>query len=166
MRTHRIHALIAILAIAALVAASPADAAWGTRTKSMSLSVFAAIDKKSDESGYGIAITKYGREVADLSLLDLGDFRLAQFSKLAPKQIGPWALNFGFAIAYADPKEGVVGAPEKLLTGLSVILAKSEIALGLSFDLRASSLSKDFDPIAWFTDPDILWLGAGLSYSF
>jgi hypothetical protein len=166
MRTHMIHALIAILAVAALVAASPANAAWGTRTKNISLSAFAVTETKSDQSGYGIALTKYGREVADLAFVDLGDFRMAQFSKLAPKQVGPWALNFGFAIAYADPKEGVVGAPDKLLTGLSVILAKSEIALGLSFDLRASSLSKDFDPIAWFTDPDVLWLGAGLSYSF
>jgi hypothetical protein len=124
------------------------------------------MDKKSGGSGYGIALSQYGKDVTDLSAADLGDFRLYQFSKLAPRRVGPYMVDFGFTLGYAEAKEGLPDAPKNLLTGLSVILGKSELALGMSLDLRVTSLSTEFDPLAWFTDPDIFWLGAGLSYTF
>ena len=134
--------------------------------KSTSLSAFVTSERKSGATGFGAAWTQRGRETADLSFADLGDFRLYQFSKLAPKQVGPYSVDFGFTIAYADPKEDLLDTPKDVLTGISVIYAKTELMMGMSLDLRVSSLSSEFNPLAWFTDPDVLWLGAGLSYTF
>ena len=167
MRSRTIFAFTAFLLVAVFIAASPATAqmSYGEK-KSTCLTVFAAHEKQSGGSGYGIALSQYGKEVTDLSAADLGDFRLYQFSKLAPKKVGPYMVDFGFTVGYADPKDGFPDAPKDLFTGLVVILGKSESSQGISLDLRVSSLSREFNPMAWFTDPDIFWFGAGLSYSF
>ncbi len=164
------------LLVVALMASSAAYANlgfgssnWGmSRSKNMSLSVFMAVDKQSDESGYGVSLTQNGTQPIELSYVSLDTFRLYQFSQTTPKQFSGFKVNFGFAAAYADPIENVPdeGTPENLYTGLTLSLARTEMAYGLALDVRATSLSKDFDPIAWFSDPDILWLGAGLSYAF
>ena len=127
-----------------------------------------AIDKQSDKSGYGISLTQNSREPVDLSYVSLDTFRLYQFSQTSPKQFGAYKVNFGFAVAYADPVDEMPApdTPDNMYTGITAILGRTEMAYGIALDIRATSLSKDFDPIAWFSDPDILWLGAGLSYSF
>jgi len=166
LKLRSIHILAGVL-LFVISPAAQADVAWDTgNTKHTNLSVFAAMDTKSDESGYGAALSIYDRGLTDLSYVDLGDFRVAQFAKLSPKQIGMYSAYFGFALAHADPKVEGLDAPDGMLSGLSLIMAETDLAFGLSVELRATSLSKDFDPIAWFTDPDVLWLGAGVSYTF
>jgi len=158
--------LLALLAFSLM--ASDVSADWRTgKAKDTSITVFAATDKKSDQSGIGVALSKYGRGITDLSFTDFGEFRLAQFSKLNPRQIGLYVAYIGFAVAYADPEDDTTAdVPDGMLYGLQLVLGKIDLSYNLSVDLRMSSLTEDFDPIGWFTQPDLLSLGAGLSYSF
>ena len=154
--------IVIVLAASAVSAAWPQDNSSETR-----LSVFMVTDRESRESGYGAALSRLDREMSDLSYMDFGEFTLAQFAKLAPKQLGPYTAYFGFAVGFAKPDDASIpGMPDGWLTGLGLTLGKVDLSYGLSLDLRASSLSKDFDPIAWFSDPDLLTLGAGLSFKF
>lgn len=165
-----------ISAVLALVTASAANAAIGwnaanwigpnaTKTK---LSAFAVAEKQSGESGFGAAFTRTGPQTLDISYMKVDSFSLYQVSQLQPKQIGPFSVNFGFTMAWAKATEDLPdpATPNDMLTGLSLVLAKSASASGISLDIRASSLSKEFNPIAWFSDPDVFWIGAGLSYGF
>ena len=164
----RIISVLVLASLAVSLTASGVSADWRTgRAKDTSITVFAATDKKSDESGIGVALSKYDRGVTDLSFTDFGEFRLAQFSKLNPRQIGPYVAYLGFAVAYADPDDDTTAdVPDDMLYGLQLVLGKIDLSYDLSLDLRMSSLTEDFDPIGWFTQPDLLSLGAGLSYSF
>lgn len=153
------HTLI-IIALAML-------AASGVSAAETSLSVFMLKDTRSDQSGFGAALSMVDEDMTDLSYMDLGSFTLAQFAKLSPRGLGPYNAYFGFAAAFAKPDDASVpGVPKDWLSGLALMLGKTDLGYGLSLDLRASSLSKDFDPIAWFTDPDLFIVGAGLSYKF
>ncbi len=163
----RIICILLLASLAVGLTVSEVSAQWRTgEVKDTSITVFAATDKKSDESGIGVALSKYDRGITDLSFTDFGEFRLAQFSKLNPGHIGPYAAYIGFAVAYADPDEGAVDVPDDMFYGLQLVLGKIDLSYDLSLDLRMSSLTEDFDPMGWFTDPDLLSLGAGLSYSF
>lgn len=179
MRIRSSYVLFATLLAVTLLAASAATASLGYKPlgmssfglnnqKGMTLSVFAAVDRESHDSGFGVSLSQRQNGLSDMTYVDLDSFRLYQFSKLTPKQVGGYSVNFGFTLAYADPKDPNPSpdTPSNFMSGISVVLAKSEMSSGLSLDLRGSSLSKDFDPIAWFSNPDVLWIGAGLSYSF
>lgn len=160
---------VTLMVSSAVCAALDGGLSWGLgKSKNTTLTVFMATDRQSGESGFGASLTKKQRQPVDLSYVSLNSFRLYQISQLAPKRIGGYTVNFGFTAAYADPVDDAppLGTPEKMLTGITAVLAKTETSFGVAIDLRATSLSKDFDPIAWFINPDILWLGAGLSYSF
>ncbi len=165
-----------IATVLALVTASAASASVGwnsanwsgpnaTKTK---LSAFAVAEKESGESGFGAAITQTGPKTLDISYMKVDSFSLYQISQLAAKQIGPFMVNFGFTTAWAKRAAGIADptTPDNMMTGISLVLAKSASAGGISLDIRASSLSKEFNPIAWFSDPDVFWIGAGLSYGF
>ena len=132
-----------------------------------SLSVFMLKDTRSDRTGFGAALSRLDEDMTDLSYMDLGDFTLGQFSKLSKKPLGPYSVYFGFAAAFATPDDVVTpDVPQGWESGLALMLGKTDLGYGLSLELRASSLSKDFDPIAWLTDPDLFIVGAGLSYKF
>lgn len=156
------------LALIILMVALLAAAAWPYgNTSETRLSVFMVKDTQSEESGFGAALSRLDGNMTDLAYMDFGDFTLAEFAKLAPKSLGPQDAYFGFAAAYAKPDDASLpGVPDGFYSGLALILGKVDLAYGLSLDLRVSSLSKDFDPIAWLSDPDIFILGAGVSYKF
>jgi hypothetical protein len=166
-----IPALLAVILMvsSAVYASLDSGLSWGLgKSKKMTLSVFAATDRQSGESGFGASLMQNQRQPVDFSYVSLNSYRLYQISKLAPKRIGGFTLNFGFSAAYAVPVDDLqpYGTPENLYTGLTAVLAKTETSFGVAIDVRATSLAKDVNPIAWFSNPDILWLGAGLSYSF
>lgn len=164
MKLSRIYTPACIL-LAVCLLSSVACAQWG-RQNNTSVSVFAAMDKKSDNSGYGASYTKHGYQTTDLSYVDFGDFRMAQFSQLTPRQVGPFAANFGFTVGYADRKPDALEGPDGMVSGISLVLAQTQLTQKVSLDIRASSLTKNFNPVDWFTDPDVLWAGAGLSMKF
>lgn len=158
--------LVPVLAFGCL-ASVPANAQWGTAvSKDTSLTVFAVKDMKSEDGGFGAALTKYDMGVTDISFADLDSFKVGTFSKLSPKQFGLFPVYLGFALGYASADDTALDAPDGMLSGLALIAYRSNLAAGLSLELRATSLSEEFDPIAWFSNPDILMVGAGLSYSF
>lgn len=157
--------LAILIAVLVAIVIAPVYAEWGIE-KTMNLSVFAAMDKGSDESGYGASLAIHEAGITDLSFVDMDSFRFGQFAKLDPKQFGSIPVFFGFAVGYVERKDDVSDQREGLHTGLELMTDKYEIMNGFSLSLRIASLSKDFDPVAWFTDPDILWAGAGLAYEF
>lgn len=53
-----------------------------------------------------------------------------------------------------------------MFTGVEAIITKAKLADRLYIDLGANSFSRGYDPIDWFKNPDVFWLGAGISYSF
>jgi hypothetical protein len=40
------------------------------------------------------------------------------------------------------------------------------LSTGLSLDLRLASMSHNINPLRWVTNPDMLFVGAGVSYGF
>lgn len=168
MRTKYVSVLISAGIITVLIASSSL-AQWGSGEKDNSrLTVFAVIDNRNDETGFGVALTKSAEEGSqtDITYIDFESYRLAQVTQLSPKQFGMFTTNLGFTIAYADRDTDTTDSPDGILTGLSATLVEKDLAFGLSLDIRASSLSEGVDPISWVADPDILWFGAGLSYRF
>ena len=154
--------VIILLAASGVSAALPYDD--GSET---TLSVFMVKDMQSEETGYGAALSKLDGNMTDLAYMNLGEFTVVEISKLSPKQLGPIDMYFGFATGFAKAdSESIPGTPDGWLSGLELILGKMNLTSGLSLELRASSLSSDFDPIAWVSDPDVFILGAGLSYKF
>lgn len=160
------NALITVMLVILAVSVASADYQYGNSSET-TLSVFMVKDTQSDNSGFGAALSRLDQDMTDLSYMDIDKFTLAQLSKLAPKQLGPYSAYFGFAVAFATPDDMVIpDEPEGWYSGLALVLGKVELSYGLSLELRASSLSKDFDPIAWVSDPDLFILGGGLSYKF
>ena len=160
------NALIIVMLVTLAVSVASADYQYGNKSETR-LSVFMVKDTQSDESGFGAALSKLDEKLTDISYMDFGEFTLTELTQLEPKEFGPYGVYFGFAVAYAKPDDGtVLDVPDGFVSGLALILGKVDLSYGLTLDLRASSLSKDFDPIAWFSDPDILILGAGLSHKF
>lgn len=150
----------------ALVAAPATHASWNTSNKDASVTVFAATSANSNGSGYGIALDRYDTQLTDLSYVSLGSVRIIQSAKLTPKVFSGYPVYIGLVAGYADPATPDATVSRGFVSGLQVILAKSKSKSGLSFDLRASSLSSSLNPIKWVSDPDVLWGGVGASYSF
>ena len=160
------NALITVMLVILAVSVASADYQYGNSSET-TLSVFMVKDTQSDNSGFGAALSRLDQDMTVLSYMDIDKFTLAQLSKLSPKQLGPYNAYFGFAVAFATPDDMVIpDEPEGWYSGLELILGKVELSYGLSLELRASSLSHDFDPIAWLSDPDLFILGGGLSYKF
>jgi hypothetical protein len=164
MKLRGILIVIPVLVLISAIAAG-AQTFWSADRTKTSLSVFAAIDSRSNESGYGASVTIHGPKTIDISYADFGPFQLAQIGQLAPKPMGMLSTNLGFVIGYAERDEGTT-MPEGMLSGLELMLARQEISAGMALDVKVTSLSKDFDPIAWLSSPDVLWLAAGVSYAF
>jgi len=168
VKTKYISALISAAIITFLIAFGSL-AQWGSREEDNSrLTVFAVIDNRNDETGFGAALTKSTDDggQTDITYIDFESYRLVQATQLSPRQFGMFTTNLGFTIAYANRNTDATDSPDGILTGLSVTLAEKDLAFGLSLDIRASALSKGVDPISWVANPDILWFGAGLSYRF
>jgi len=167
LREGRMKHIVRALIIVVLAASSASAALPYGNSSETTLSVFMVKDTQSDNSGFGAALSRLDQGMTDLSYMDIDKFTLAQLSKLSPKQLGPYNAYFGFAVAFATPDDMVIpDEPQGWYSGLELILGKVELSYGLSLELRASSLSHDFDPIAWLSDPDLFILGGGLSYKF
>lgn len=169
MTLRKAAASAAAMVFMGVAAASTASAqAWGNYSwnqKTTNLSVFAAVDTKSDKSGLGVSLAMQDQGITEISYLHFDDNSIVQASKMTSKQLGGYPVLMGVSAAYSSPKVGST-TPKGLMTGLEVVMNVGKSAKGLSIDLRASSLSKGVNPIKWITDADVLWAGAGMSYTF
>ncbi|MHB0912242.1 MAG: hypothetical protein ACYC2Y_02185 [Armatimonadota bacterium] len=147
--------------LAVLIAVSSACSAYGfyQKPKESTLSVFAAVESQTGESGFGVSLDKND---SDIAYLDMGSFTVIQTAKLQSTQVAGFPVKIGFTAAYASEKSGY-DAPDGFLTGLTVLLAKGG-GDTFSFDLRASVLAKN--PINVIGNPDVMWAGAGVSFSY
>lgn len=163
----RTHILVLIFAVITLMVASAAQATRISRDSSNTqLSVFAATDTRSDESGFGISMSRPGaRDTKDLTFVNFNSYRMFQVTTLVPKEIAGYSTLYGLTMGYSERKSGDT-AIDGVTTGLMVVLAKSNVGRGMSIDIRACTMTKDVNPLKWFTDPDIFWAGAGLSFGF
>ena len=141
---------------------------------STSFSVMYLRDTETGSDGIGLSLTIQKHNLADITFAGFFDYFMMQASMLAPRQIGALTAYWGFSVGYAQPMTGGAAdpfsywrdVPEGIMTGIQVKLAHTNIGRGFSLDLRASSMAEGLSPTKWLTDPDSLWLGAGLSYKF
>lgn len=152
---------------------SAASAGLLRRNGDTSLSVFGAWDKVSEKPGLGVSLMKNDRGLTTLTAAAFSHSILLQSSQLRPLVGGVLPIYAGMTVGYSfATNDGSVQMPGEMevangfMTGLEVVFAKTQPSAGLSFDLRASSMTKSVNPIKWISDPDVLWFGAGLSYSF
>ena len=174
MHRHGFHILVlAILVVAAIAPA--ANAGQPKRSGDTTLSVYGAYEKVSQEPGYGLALSTHAQgRITDISGVVFNHSIILQSSQLRPITSGALPIYIGMTAAYsfanasgqAGTLPGLNQPPTGFMSGLEVVLAKTQPSAGLSLDLRVSSLSKGVNPVKWISDPDALCVGAGISYSF
>ena len=165
--------VVALVVVTAI--ASAANAGLLKRSGDTTLSIYGAYEKVSRETGFGLALSKHAQDgIADISGFAFNHSIILQSSQLRPITSGALPIYIGMTAAYsfANPS-GQAGTlpdlnrtPEGFMSGIQVVLAKTQPSAGLALDLRVSSLSKGVNPVKWITNPDALCVGAGLSYSF
>ncbi|MHB1000302.1 MAG: hypothetical protein ACYC27_13760 [Armatimonadota bacterium] len=157
---------LVMICLVSVISQAGAQTIYGYDDKKTSLSVFAAIDTKSDDTGYGISFSMRDENVTDISYVHFDSVDLFQTARLTERQLFGFPAYIGISAAYANDRSDDTDAPNGLMTGLQVILNLAKPTSGISVDIRASSLSESINPIKWITDPDVLWAGAGISYTF
>ena len=174
MHTYRVHVLVVALVVVAAIAPA-VHAGLLKRSGDTTLSVYGAYEKVSQETGFGLALSKHTEGgIADISGFAFNHSIILQSSQLRPITSGALPIYVGMTAAYSFANtSGQAGtlpdlnqAPTGFMSGLQVVFAKTQPSAGLSLDLRVSSLSKDINPVKWITNPDALCVGAGISYSF
>lgn len=133
-----------------------------------SISVFAVTDTQNAGGGFGASLTtNKGSQITDLSYVSAGSYKLVQTGAMSPNFLGgSLPIAGGVAVAYVNPSSGNANFSSGFLTGFEVGLGTIKTDGGLSFTVKASALSTNLNPYVWITNPNILWLGAGVSYSF
>lgn len=169
MSFRKVLTLVPTLVLITIVAASAASAynpyKYSSGNGSGTLAVFVAEDQKASKSGFGVSYTTKDNGLSDITYLDLSSYRMLQVAKLTNKNLSGYPVHYGFTFGYSSPKSGE-SAYRGITSGLQAVLASSTNKKGISIDLRVCSMSHDINPIKWVSDPDILWGGAGISYSF
>jgi hypothetical protein len=129
-----------------------------------SVSAFGVADIKTSSGGWGVSLTASGQGITDISYISTGSYRLIQTSGLS-SALGILPISVGIAAGYVDPTEDTTFS-RGFVSGLEVGMGIIKSSTGPSITIKATSLSTEFNPIKWVTDPDMLWIGAGLSFSF
>lgn len=175
MRTKMLRTLLLSLALTAIFAASQVSAQYvysnNNTQKNSTASLFVATDTKSDESGYGVSLTMKNDPTAALTYVHFEHFDVFQVSKSKSSQIGGYPVNIGLLIGYANNRVSnnildTTSRPDGLLSGMEASVSLGKPSSSYSIELRASSLTENVDPIKWFSDPDLLWVGAGISFKY
>ncbi|MHB1456397.1 MAG: hypothetical protein ACYC0V_05715 [Armatimonadota bacterium] len=171
--------MLLIIALTAIFAASQVSAQYVYNNNNRNdgkgtVNVFVATDTKSDDSGYGASLTLKSDPTATVTYIHFDNFDLIQVSKYQPTHLGGYPLKVGLSLAYANsrvnedfnPYEPVMERPDGLLSGLEASVSLGKPQSNFSIDLRASSLSKNVNPLKWIGDADLLWIGAGISFKY
>lgn len=155
--------LVTALVLSIMAIASASYAYVVGQAGQTTLSVFAAYDLKNSDTGIGATIAKPAAG-EDFTYISTNSYNLYQTAKLFPAHFMGYNVQMGFAAGYSSEK-GESGVVNGVVTGLKVVMTRPFGRSGLSLYLNGSSMSKNFNPTAWFS-PDILIGGAGLSYKF
>ena len=171
-------AILLSVALTAIFAASQVSAQYAysnySSQKNSTVSVFAATDTKSNDSGYGVSLTLKSDPTAALTYVHFENFDVFQVSKSKPTQLAGYPVNVGVVLGYANsrvkedftPYGPYIERPDGLLSGLEASVSLGKPQGGFSVDLKASSLTESVNPIKWLTNPDLLWLGAGVTFKY
>lgn len=165
-------AILLSIALTAIFAASQVSAQYAysnySSQKSSTVSVFAATDTKSNDSGYGASLTLKSDPTATLTYVHFENFDVFQVSKSKPTQLAGYPVNVGVVLGYANNRSSdlLIDRPNGLLSGLEASVNLGKPQGGFSVDLKASSLTESVNPIKWVTNPDLLWVGAGITIKY
>ena len=130
-----------------------------------SVSAFGVADIETSSGGWGVSLITSRPEITDISYVSTGSYRLIQAAGLS-NALGVLPVSVGLAIGYVDPTADNPPFSRGFVSGLEVGMGIVKSSSGVSITLKATSLSTEFNPIKWVSDPDMLWIGAGLSFSF
>jgi hypothetical protein len=166
-------ATIALLALAILTVGMTSASAYSYSTYQQPgnnlISVFGVADLREHNAGFGAAYDKVNstnNTLADFTYTHLPGEQTLQLAQLYGVHLDGYPVYFGFAVGYAKAKSDDPNAYEGVVTGLQAVLLQGQTHKGLSFDLRMATMTNGLSPIKWFTNPDTLWLGAGVSYGW
>lgn len=158
-------AMLTTILAASQVCAQYAYSNYG-ETKQGTVTLFAATDTKSSDSGYGLSLTLKDDPTSAVTYVHLDSFDIYQVTKSKPTQLAGYPVNMGISLGYANRRNNAADVPNGLLTGLDVSVSLGKPKSNFSVDLRASSLARNVNPIKWVTNPDVLWLGAGVTFKY
>lgn len=164
--------LLLSIAITAIFAVSQVSAQYAYSNdygqKSSTVSVFAATDLKSDDSGYGLSLTLKNDPNSTLTYVHFDNFDVLQVSKSQPSKLAGFPINVGIVLGYANSRvdDLEIDRPDGLLTGLEASMSLGKPQSNFSVDIKASSLTESVNPIKWITDTDLLWVGAGITFKY
>ncbi|WP_319586067.1 hypothetical protein [uncultured Desulfobulbus sp.] len=188
MSRKMIRTILLSVTLTAVLAASQVSAQYNYTNSSSSdkkstANIFLASDTKTNESGYGVSLTLKDDPTAAMTYVHFENFDVFQVSKSQSTHLGGFPVNVGVVLGYANnrvdntPVLGIEGIkplaagdsadrPNGLLTGMEASVSLGKPTGGFSIDLRASSMSKNANPIKWISDPDLLWVGAGITLKY
>jgi hypothetical protein len=156
--------IVPALVLILCVPASLAHAYTVYQQQNTTVSLFAVEDMKANSTGFGLSMAQQNG-LSDLSYVNVKDYQLFQATKFAQTTVVGIPVYIGFSLGYCENTPGS-GVAQGLMTGLQVMMSKSLGSSGLSLNVRASTMAADINPTKWFSGEDILWAGAGLSYTF